>query len=361
MSVWDWVIEFNNSAEAAGDRDRMRLLQTYENASKFAKTDPDVMLGLLAEGKALARQLDEPWWVLFFDHWRLQALLHFKYDYREVMDVAVQATLEARKPQYADLPQRVCLHEDLIYAYVGTDPEGHAERIGQALEYMGQHVGPGLDCRFCVQGCRAQFALQRGRLDEAQAAALEMLAMTDAEPGRSTADHYAMDAYADLCAVAFGRGDWDALAEWAAAGEETARRRDKQLELAKFLAWRALLERRGGDEDLARRLLRSAAARAARLKAVPGESYYDAVCAYHEQGGEPGAALTVRDQELQAVAGKGRWTHETRCRLKRCRLLAQMGLPLDDDLRAAREAAGKLRHQEQYIEEIDRLAGGKFV
>jgi hypothetical protein len=221
---------------------------------------------------------------------------------------------------------------------------------------MGEHVGPGLDCRFCVQGCRAQFALQRGRLDEARDAALRMLAMTDEEPSRSTADHYALDAYADLCAIAFGLGDWQALAEWAAAGEETARRRDKQLELAKFLAWRALLERRGGHEDVARRLFRAAVSRAARLKAVPGESFYDALAAYHEQGGEPGAALTVRDQELKGIAGKGRWTHEARCRLKRCRLLAQMGLPLADDLRAAREAAAQLRHPEKYVEEIDRLA-----
>jgi hypothetical protein len=316
------------------------------------------MLGLLAEGRALAEQLREPWWVLFFDHWRLQALLHFKYDYRDVMDLAVQATLEARKPQYAQLPQRVCLHEDLIYAYVGTDPEGHADRISQALDYMQQHIGPDLDCRYCVQGCCAQFALQRGRLDEAQVASLKMLAMTDEERSRATADHYALDAYADLCAVAFERGDWGALREWATAGEETARRRDKQLELAKFLAWRALLERRAGNEDTARRLFRAATSRAARLKAVPGESYYDALCAYHEQGGESGAALTVRDQELKTLAGKGRLTHETRCRLKRCRLLAQMGLPLEDDLRAAREAAAKLRHPEQYFEEIDRLGRG---
>jgi hypothetical protein len=355
MSVWDWIIEFNAEAEANGDRERLRLLPIFENASKFSKTDPDVMLGLLAEGKALAQQLDEPWWVLFFDHWRLQALLHFKYDYRNVMDIAVQATLEARKPQYAELPQRVCLHEDLIYAYVGTDPEGHAERIGQALEYMQQHVGPDLDCRFCVQGCCTQFALQRGRLDEAQAAALKMLAMTDAERSAATADHYAIDAYADLCAIAFERGDWDALAEWAAAGEETARRRDKHLELAKFLAWRALLERRAGDDEAARRRFRAATSRAGRLKAMPGESYYDALCAYHELGGEPGAALTARDQELNAIAGKGRLAHETRCRLKRCRLLARMGLPLGEDLRAAREAAGKLRHPEKYLEEIERI------
>src|SRR5215472_783316 len=136
MSVWDWIIAFRDEAQANGDRDRLRLQQIFDNASRFTKTDPDVMLGLLAEGKALAQQLDEPWWVLFFDHWRLQALLHFKYDYRDVMDLAVTATLEARKPQFSTLPQRICLHEDLIYAYVGTDAEGHADRITQALDYM---------------------------------------------------------------------------------------------------------------------------------------------------------------------------------------------------------------------------------
>jgi hypothetical protein len=51
-------------------------------------------------------------------------------------------------------------------------------------------------------------------------------------------------------------------------------------------------------------------------------------------------------------------THEARCRLKRCRLLVQMGLPAEEDLRAARAAAAKLRHPEKYVEEIDRLAGG---
>ena len=121
------------------------------------------------------------------------------------------------------------------------------------------------------------------------------------------------------------------------------------------MVWRALLKRREGDDDTARRLFRSAQSRLGRLKSMPGESYFDAVCAFHEQGGDLGAALTVRDQELQMITGKGRLTHEARCRLKRCRLLAQMGLPLEEDRRAAREAAGKLRHPEKYLEELDRL------
>jgi hypothetical protein len=358
MSVWEWVHKFHEEAEARGDRERVRLLQLYESAARFAKTDPDVMLGLLAEGRALAERLGEPWWVLFYDHWRLQAQLHFKFDYRDVIDLAARATLEARKPAYAGLPQRVCLHEDLIYAYVGIDAEGNAERIRQALAYMEQEVGPGLDCRFCVQTCCAQFALQRGRLDEAQEASLRLLEMTDAEPNRHTADHFAADAYSDLCAAAFGRGDWEALREWAAAGEETARRRDKPLELARFLAWLALLGRRDGREERAGRLFRAAAARVARFKALPGESYYDALCAYHEQGGEWDSALRVRDQELRTLTGKGRLGREARCRLERCRLLARMGRTLGEEVAAARAAAGRLRHPEKYLTELNRIVPG---
>jgi hypothetical protein len=200
--------------------------------------------------------------------------------------------------------------------------------------------------------------VQRDRLGEAQESALRLLQMTDAEPNRATADHFALDAYSDLCAVAFARGDDEALREWAAAGEETARRRDKPLELARFLAWRALLERRGGHEDRAGKLCRAAAVRVGRVKALPGDSYFDALCAYHQQGGEWDSALSVRDQELRALAGKGRLDREARCRVKRCRLLARLGRPLAEELAAARAAAGKLRHPEKYLEELARIEGG---
>jgi hypothetical protein len=359
MGVWDWVIDFNRNAEETGDRERQRLLQLFENASNFNHSDPDVMLGLLAEGRALAQALNEPWWVLFFDHWRLQALLHFKCDYRTVPELATKSALEARKPLYSQLPQRVCLHEDLIYAFVGTDPEGHQERIRQALDYMSQEVGPDLDCRYCVQGCRARFAMECGRPEEAQAAANQLLAMTDAESSRSTADHFAMDAYDIHCDLAFQRGDWKALAEWATAGEEAARRRAKDRDLAKFLAWQALLARIGGQEDRARRLARGAASRIARLKSVPAESYFDGLCAYHEKGGELEDALRLRDQELATVVGKDRLLQETRCRIKRCRLLAQMGRLTPEDVIAARTAAARLRHPKKYLADIEGLVGSQ--
>ena len=51
----------------------------------------------------------------------------------------------------------------------------------------------------------------------------------------------------------------------------------------------------------------------------------------------------------------GRFAYETRCRLRVCRLRAQLGEPLADDLAAARESARKLRHPEVCLEELDRI------
>src|SRR5262245_57915305 len=171
MGVWDWVYEFAAEAEADGDEQRLRLWETQLRASGFGKEQPDLMLATLQEGRVLAQQLGESWWVLHFDHWRLQVLLHYKFDYRTVLDIAVKATLEARKPGYAQLPQRVCLHEDLIYAYLGIDPLGYADAIRQALDYMATEVSDDVECRYCVQNCRTEFALIRGDLNEAEQSA----------------------------------------------------------------------------------------------------------------------------------------------------------------------------------------------
>ena len=53
--------------------------------------------------------------------------------------------------------------------------------------------------------------------------------------------------------------------------------------------------------------------------------------------------LEVRDLKLKRLDGKGQLHDETRCQVKRCRLLAQLGRPLEEDLAAARTAAGRFR------------------
>ncbi|HZT80363.1 MAG TPA: hypothetical protein VFA26_09080 [Gemmataceae bacterium] len=360
MSRWEWVHEFRREAQARGDRDRVWLADLHGAAYRFRETDPDVVLRMFREGRQLAEKLGEPWWSLFYAHWHVVALLHFKYDYRNVLDLAVRNALEARKPLYEGFPERVHIYDDLVSAYIGIDPDGYAEQITEALRSLEQQVEAGASARYTVEGGWREFALERDRWEEARESALRTLALADGDPRRHTADHYASFAYAGLCEVAFHARDWDRLREYAEAGEEVVRRVGHQVELSEFILWQALLARREGNEPKAMRLCRQAVLKVSRIQMPIARPYYDGLCAFHELGGRPDRALPARERELQPVAGMGRFNYESRCRLKRCELLARLGRPFDEELAAARTVAARLKHPEKYLEPLDRLARGEI-
>ena len=158
---------------------------------RFREADPQRSLELVREARALAVQLREPWWILLMDHWRLQRLLHYIRDIPPALELAVQATLEARKPEYEQLPQRVCLHEDLIYAYLCIDPPGYGDLIRQALDFMREQVTDDLECRYCVQNCATEWHLHCGRVGEAEQSARQSLTIADADRRRETAEQNA--------------------------------------------------------------------------------------------------------------------------------------------------------------------------
>jgi hypothetical protein len=331
----------------------MQLLWTFERAMSFKETDPDQALTILREGRQQAQSLQEPRWVLFFDHWQLQILLFHKFDYRAILDLAVRAVVEACQPSLADFPQRVCLHEDLIFAYATIDPIGYADRIEQALDYMRREITPGMECVHCIEGCRAHFELSRERWDEARTCALRALSLAD-DAGSA---HYAASAYQRLCLAAWYIKDLTALADWAVVGEAAAVRSDRRSLIAEFILWQAVTARHTRDEGSAQRLLRSAGARMNRLAVPPSEEYFEALCGFHELGGKITRALHVRDKQLATVADSGQLAYECRVRLRRCRLLVQLGQLQPADRESAREAVRKLRAPASYLQELDRIGG----
>jgi hypothetical protein len=359
VSIWQWIRDYYADAEATGDPQRLRLCDLHQDAMSSYRTNPDRTLAMLAEARALAEQMGENWWVLFIDHWRLQALLNFKLDFRHVLDIAVGATLEARKPQYASFPQRICLHEDLISSYLGIDPFGYAGAVMQALDYMEHEVSPDVECRFCQKECRAEFARVCGDLDGVERVTRLELDLLDADEQSGTSqDHHLGIAYLNLCNVAFLRRDWETLRELIPQTEVLALRRENHLGLARLLYYQALLARLDGDESAAKRLMRRGRSREQRAGGVPGEQNFDALAGFHEAGGELEEAWQVREQELATLLDRGHFFDEFVCRRKRLRLLVQMGKPHDEELALARAAAGKLREPGRHLEELERAIGG---
>ena len=82
MSIWDWVRAYRKTAAETKDEPRYRMSSQFFEARKFSETDPDRSLAILERGRALAENLAELWWVLFYDHWRIQFLTAHRQDYR---------------------------------------------------------------------------------------------------------------------------------------------------------------------------------------------------------------------------------------------------------------------------------------
>jgi hypothetical protein len=358
MKLGDWLGEQARAFRERGDPEPLRMLQCYVEAYRARETDPDRAFAAFTEGRRLAERLGEPWWVLFYETERLEALLHFKRDYRNVLDMAVQAVLEVRKPANAHYPGRFAIWDCLVAAYLGIDAEGHEQPIREALDYLEKEIPAEPDgSRYLLLARRRIFALELGRLQEAYDDCMRELDLAASDKDQSRAVHFATFTYCTLCQLAATVGDWKTLDEWSGIGEKLARQVGHDCELAEVLAWQAVAARQLGDEERARRVFQTATGHMGRLQMPPKQPYFDALVQYHELTGDLDRAVAVRDAELRTIADKGRLLYECRVRLKRCVLLARLGRLRPDDLAAAREAARKLRRPEKYLAQLDELAG----
>src|SRR5207302_10771507 len=78
MTDRDWFLHFEAEARVRRDPERLRLVALVYEADQHRETDPDRMLGLIDEGRRLARRLAEPWWARFYDDRRAGALTKYK-------------------------------------------------------------------------------------------------------------------------------------------------------------------------------------------------------------------------------------------------------------------------------------------
>ncbi|MFO0876480.1 MAG: hypothetical protein U0840_03825 [Gemmataceae bacterium] len=343
MTARDWIDEFEHQARTANDPHRLRLVQLVYEADRYRETDPDQMLAFIAEGRTLARQLSEPWWELFYDDRRAGALMKYKGEAATGLELAVRNALEVRKPIYAQFPWRYRIHDHLVVGYLNTDPAGYATEIREALDWMADTMPLVGSPRYLLLARRRWLASEVGDCREAERLARQALDMAASDPDQLTAQSHATFCYSHLCEIVAAREEWDTLGDLAREGERLAFQMGHQLELAEFHMWQALLARREGNSEQAARWFRQATRRVAQLGMPPDHIYFDAWCAFHEQGGEPAEALAVREHELRLLVGRGRWAAEARCRTQRLWLQVQLGQPVEADLEAARAVVRRLR------------------
>lgn len=353
MELWEWINDFAEQAYENRDRERFALVGLCQEALPLIQTDPEAALSLMMQGSDLAAGLGEEWWTLFFDHWRLQALLFHMRDFTTALPLAIASVAEVCKPQYAEFPQRICLHEDLISAYQGIDPLGYASQTEEAIAYMTAQIPADCPCANCLQQIKTEYALTLGRLEDAQAAALDALRM--AVPASDYL--HAVIAYRSLCQIAYQQRAWDHLRQWAKAGAMFAGREVEESAISELLMWDAVGARQAGDLSQAQNRYLAARRHVRQLGGIPTNGFFDAWSAYFEIAGQDRIAVRVRKREMAFLEGKGQVYLECRCHLHLCRLKARTGQPWAEDAVALRTLAAGLRDATPLLRELAEVTG----
>lgn len=354
MDIWGWIEQCRAQYQEAADEARLEMVACLQRAYDFNQKDPDLYLSHLNEGRRLARQLSEPLWILYFDAKYLEGLIDEKKDYRQALDLAVHCAVEVHKAAYEYWPGRHTILDIVLFTYVRIDPWGYEEEIRRFMAHLNE-LAPreSHPTRHGLMHSRRKFAIEREAWSEALEVASAHLELIDAAADRHRLTYDRSTLHTEFCLILYQLGRWEDMGEHACLAEDLTRQMNNTLDLAEALVWQAVLAQHGGHEKKALRMFRAASERIAGCKATPYRECYQALVAFHEEGGRWEKALQVRDEELETCRGTGQWAYECRLHIERCRLLKKLGRLSAADAEAARLSLTPLRRPERYREKLE--------
>ncbi len=347
VDLWGWYDRFRLNAIRQQDESRQTVLRLFDEAWPLFETSPQKALTGLKQARQLAEQLHEKCWTIFFDYWQCEVYLFFIANYTLALELAVRNAMEARKPEHDECPVRPRVFRVLVDTYLHIDPIGYEKQILENLDYL-ESQPLDLDTWRLLEARRASLEVEFECWDAAEAAAQRYMARSGNSEFRLIHAHYL------LCKIAYERKQYDAALQHAIEGEKFARREGRQRSIALFVLWQALFARDSGDEAKAGQLYRTAMSRASHVESAFG-SFYEVLSDYYQLGGDPEAALQALDRQLDEAIQTGSAYEETDVRVERCKLLAKMGAPKEEELRLAHEAAARTLKPEWFLKKLEKL------
>jgi len=353
---WD---EFNRRVEeweAIGDLQRLALAPLLHQGFECQETDPERSLVIFTQGRDEARRLHEPWWVLFFESWRLNALTSFLEDFSRAQPLAMELMVCFNSSQAANHPERETVLTNVLETYASIDPIGYREDLERGFAYQEGRIEQGpVSARFVLNYRRRSYLCSIGRWNDAYDLAMQSLALIDQCPSTYTKTWHCAWALYQVCHICHMLGRTNELASYADQMAELSAT-NQQLSRTKADAhfWRAMTQCQRGDKRDASRSFRQG------MRLLGNVEKRDSICAnsiaaYREQEGELQAALGVRDRELVEVTQKGMFHRICQVQLERCRLLAKMDRITAADLQTARLCANQLLCPEWFLKKLDQF------
>lgn len=327
---------------------RKRFIHLRWNWHDFWDSDPDRAIAMIEEAIGIAETVQEPHWEMEARHWLAQALVFTKRDYGRALPLVVQSAVEARKPIYQGWQTRICLYQDLIAAYVGTDAVSHADTIEAALKKMQAEAAPESQCTRCLLGERTTFELKRQNL-----AAAHLTAQTYLSKAWST--HHRSIAQSHLAHIAFLKGEWQLALEHAEAAEKIGEQADNPDTVIEGLVFQAVAHLQFGNAERAQDCFQQSEARRALCGVTLDEQYWQARAAYFEFAGDIDGAIASRQLHLQEIAGHGALREEAEALIDLCRLQKQKGEIAAELQERTRLAIDKLKVKADLSDKLSQL------
>ncbi|MFO0863297.1 MAG: hypothetical protein U0744_01315 [Gemmataceae bacterium] len=351
MDIFDWVAERRREYARNKDQARFDLASVFHRAHTWGETEPDRYVAELRAAKQMAQQMDEPFWALYYQAFHLEGLVHYQRDFREALDLAAQCALAVQKPMFANWPGRFLVYNTMLYAYVFVDAWGYEDSIRKFIAYMDREVPstPNHD-RLVFLLRKTDFAMECDRWDEAREMSYNHMPIAEAlgEPG------YMYAIVSDLFRIEYERGNWDDMIAFPEVLENLNRDTTHPNYLAESLAWRAVMARQRGNEEMAQKRFASAERRMARVDGAPSREYFLALAAFHEVDNDFAGALAIRERELAAYRDSGKIAHIAASQIERCRMKKRLGTLTQCDVNEAEKANQALRKPATFRAKLER-------
>jgi hypothetical protein len=349
---WEEFHRYAGAWHASGDRARLRLIDGYHEGMRYRESHSDHQFEVMTQCRDEARRLNEPWWVLFFEGWRLDALTAGKHDFGRALPLAIELMTRFSSPEGLAHPNHDDILLNVLYIYSQVDPFGHRDELERGFEVLAGRIGNAADDgRLVLNFRKAEYYLGTERWDEAHELAQLSLDLANLRESRW---HRTWTLFL-LCRTCHSLRLWDELAAHAEVmAEQSAASADLRRTLADAWLWLALTQQARGDE---RRAARSFQTGMRHLEGLDrrNEISADPIAEYYELLGNGKAAVGVRDRELEDVAKSGALHRVALINIERCRLLKVGGELGEADIRQAREAAERMHQPTWYLKKLDQM------
>ncbi|RYG72661.1 hypothetical protein EON80_03895 [bacterium] len=356
-SPYRWIWEFALQARSNGDEDRLRLVEILEVSQSYPTENPDARLALYRQGLDLARNLNEPWWVVVFEYWISETLLYYKHDPEGALKVCARMVVETRKPIYAAQPERVGLSLNFIAAYTRIDPIGYEKQIRGAIE-SGEKDWQLYEGFYEVHWqLKTRFLTAISDPEAVDVAWDHLRAGFNHQALHDSTGHYVIYALIDLLAAMWLLDEEQArhhTADLAHFGEEMSPLSENDRLEAVFTMWRAVGARIAGDEEAAQAFYRSAFAKQAAL-AEPRNAVYWPAIYFHRERGETDRLLEVCEEAARISEEFNLRFEAATLRLKQCEVASAAGLNPEIYAHKLREVSAKLPSKTYWEEKLKSL------